>query len=74
MIALPDIAVHAQIYSSANSLVYRGIQMSDRTSVVVRFIPCPLVSCAANERSHTRSVILEILSLLLWHCIGNVAH
>ncbi|MBD3885473.1 PAS domain S-box protein [Phormidium tenue FACHB-886] len=38
MIALPDIEVQAQIYSSPNSLVYRGIKMSDGTPIVLKIL------------------------------------
>ncbi|WP_242053564.1 hypothetical protein [Nostoc sp. FACHB-888] len=38
MIALPDIVVDAQIYSSNNSLVYRGIKLSDRTPVILKVL------------------------------------
>ena len=38
MIMLPDVAVDAQIYSSKNSVVYRGIKLSDRTPVILKVL------------------------------------
>ncbi|MBD2060468.1 PAS domain S-box protein [Oculatella sp. FACHB-28] len=38
MIALPDIEIQTQIYSSANSLVYRGSRMSDGTPVILKVL------------------------------------
>src|ERR671932_857823 len=38
MLALPNVEVHAQIYSSANSLVYRGISQPDNTPVILKLL------------------------------------
>ncbi|HEY9658260.1 MAG TPA: serine/threonine-protein kinase PknK, partial [Allocoleopsis sp.] len=38
MVALPDIEIQAQLYSSANSLVYRGIRTSDHTPVILKVL------------------------------------
>jgi serine/threonine protein kinase len=38
MVVLPDIEIQAQLYSSANSLVYRGIRMSDQTPVILKVL------------------------------------
>jgi len=38
MISLPQIAVKAKIYESANSVVYRGIRQSDRTPVILKVL------------------------------------
>ncbi|MBE9103398.1 AAA family ATPase [Nostoc cf. edaphicum LEGE 07299] len=64
MIALPDVAVDAQIYSSNNSLVYRGIKLSDRTSVILKVLKhnYPTASELTRYRQEyeiTRSLNLE---------------
>ncbi|HEY9640376.1 MAG TPA: AAA family ATPase, partial [Coleofasciculaceae cyanobacterium] len=38
MVALPDIEIQAQLYSSASSLVYRGIRTSDHTPVILKVL------------------------------------
>ncbi|MEG4115080.1 MULTISPECIES: AAA family ATPase [unclassified Microcoleus] len=38
MLVLPNIEVHAQIYSSANSLVYRGTSQPDNTPVILKLL------------------------------------
>ncbi|HEY9657915.1 MAG TPA: hypothetical protein V6C65_05580 [Allocoleopsis sp.] len=38
MIALPDVAIQAQIYESATSRVYRGIRVQDGRSVILKLL------------------------------------
>jgi tRNA A-37 threonylcarbamoyl transferase component Bud32 len=38
MISLPQVAVKAKIYESANSVVYRGIREGDRTPVILKVL------------------------------------
>lgn len=38
MLALPNVEVHAQIYSSANSLVYRGTSQPENTPVILKVL------------------------------------
>jgi predicted ATPase/signal transduction histidine kinase/CheY-like chemotaxis protein len=38
MLALPNVEVHAQIYLSANSLVYRGTSQPDNTPVILKLL------------------------------------
>ncbi|HEY9675312.1 MAG TPA: AAA family ATPase [Waterburya sp.] len=38
MISLPEVAVTAKIYESANSLIYRGIRQGDRTPVILKVL------------------------------------
>ena len=38
MISLPQVAVTAKIYESANSLVYRGIRQGDNTPVILKVL------------------------------------
>jgi len=38
MISLPQVAVTAKIYESANSLVYRGIRQGDNTPVILKIL------------------------------------
>ncbi len=38
MLALPNVEVHAQIYSSANSLVYRGTSQPDNIPVILKVL------------------------------------
>jgi PAS domain S-box-containing protein len=38
MIALPGIEIQTQLYSSANSVVYRGIRVSGRTPVILKVL------------------------------------
>ena len=38
MISLPQVAVKAKIYESANSLVYRGIREGDNTPVILKVL------------------------------------
>src|SRR5919199_5107234 len=38
MLALPNVEVHAQIYSSANSIVYRGTSQPDNTPVILKVL------------------------------------
>ncbi|MEH1960008.1 MAG: AAA family ATPase [Nostoc sp.] len=64
MIALPDVAVDAQIYSSNNSVVYRGIKLSDRTPVILKVLKqdYPTASELTRYRQEyeiTRSLNLE---------------
>ncbi|MBD2532534.1 AAA family ATPase [Nostoc flagelliforme FACHB-838] len=64
MIALPDIVVDAQIYSSNNSVVYRGIKLSDRTPVILKVLKqdYPTASELTRYRQEyeiTRSLNLE---------------
>ncbi|BAY73374.1 serine/threonine protein kinase and signal transduction histidine kinase with GAF and PAS/PAC sensor (plasmid) [Trichormus variabilis NIES-23] len=64
MIALPDIAVDAQIYSSNNSVVYRGIKLSDCTPVILKVLKqdYPTASELTRYRQEyeiTRSLNLE---------------
>ncbi|HEY9604880.1 MAG TPA: AAA family ATPase [Allocoleopsis sp.] len=64
MIVLPDVAVHSQLYSSVNSLVYRGIKVSDRTPVILKVLKedYPTASELTRYRQEydiTRSLNLE---------------
>ncbi|MDZ7951121.1 AAA family ATPase [Nostoc sp. DedQUE09] len=64
MIALPDVVVDAQIYSSNNSVVYRGIKLSDRTPVILKVLKqdYPTASELTRYRQEyeiTRSLNLE---------------
>ncbi|MCC5670113.1 serine/threonine-protein kinase PknK, partial [Nostoc sp. CHAB 5784] len=64
MIALPDVAVDTQIYSSNNSVVYRGIKLSDRTPVILKVLKqdYPTASELTRYRQEyeiTRSLNLE---------------
>ncbi|MEH2207337.1 MAG: AAA family ATPase [Nostoc sp.] len=64
MITLPDVAVDAQIYSSNNSVVYRGIKLSDRTPVILKVLKqdYPTASELTRYRQEyeiTRSLNLE---------------
>jgi len=38
MISLPQVAVKAKIYESANSLVYRGMRQGDKTPVILKIL------------------------------------
>ncbi len=38
MLALPNVEVHAQIYSSDNSLVYRGTSQPDNSPVILKLL------------------------------------
>src|ERR671933_316314 len=38
MLVLPNVEVHAQIYSSANSIVYRGTSQPDNTPVILKVL------------------------------------
>ncbi|WP_414517023.1 AAA family ATPase [Nostoc sp. PCC 9305] len=64
MITLPDVAVDAQIYSSNNSVVYRGIKLSDCTPVILKVLKqdYPTASELTRYRQEyeiTRSLNLE---------------
>ncbi|MBD2214470.1 AAA family ATPase [Calothrix sp. FACHB-156] len=64
MITLPDVVVDAQIYSSKNSVVYRGIKLSDRTPVILKVLKqdYPTASELTRYRQEyeiTRSLNLE---------------
>ncbi|MCP6758337.1 MAG: AAA family ATPase [Fischerella sp. CENA71] len=64
MISLPNVEVHAQIYSSANSVVYRGITKPDNTPIILKVLkqdyptPNELVRYK-QEYEITRSLNLE---------------
>ena len=62
MISLPGIAIKAKIYESANSLVYRGIQQDDNTSVILKVLkqnyPTPTeLTRYKQEYEITRSLV-----------------
>jgi serine/threonine protein kinase len=64
MISLPQVAVTAKIYESVNSLVYRGIQESDRTPVILKILkedyPTPAeLTRYKQEYEITRSLNLD---------------
>src|SRR5919202_1260621 len=64
MLVLPNVEVHAQIYSSANSLVYRGTSQPDNTPVILKLLkqdyPTPSeLTRYKQEYEITRSLNLE---------------
>ena len=64
MIFLPQVAVTAKIYESANSLVYRGIRTSDNTPVILKVLkqdyPTPAeLTRYKQEYEITRSLNLD---------------
>jgi PAS domain S-box-containing protein len=64
MMNLPQVAVTAKIYESANSLVYRGIRQCDRTHVILKVLkqdyPTPAeLTRYKQEYEITRSLNLE---------------
>src|SRR5919199_1911168 len=64
MLVLPNVEVHAQIYSSANSLVYRGTIQPGNTPVILKLLkqdyPSPSqLTRYKQEYEITRSVNLE---------------
>ncbi|HEY9607580.1 MAG TPA: AAA family ATPase [Allocoleopsis sp.] len=64
MISLPQVAVTAKIYESANSVVYRGIRDGDRTSVILKVLkedyPTPAeLTRYKQEYEITRSLNLD---------------
>ena len=64
MLVLPNIEVHAQIYSSANSLVYRGTSQPDNTPVILKLLkqdyPTPSeLTRYKQEYEITRSLNLQ---------------
>ncbi|MBD1810021.1 AAA family ATPase [Microcoleus sp. FACHB-SPT15] len=64
MISLPQVAVKAKIYESANSLVYRGIREGDRTPVILKILkedyPSPTeLTRYKQEYEITRSLNIE---------------
>ena len=64
MISLPQVAVKAKIYESANSLVYRGIREGDRTPIILKVLkedyPTPAeVTRYKQEYEITRSLNLD---------------
>ena len=64
MISLPQVAVTAKIYESANSLVYRGIREGDRTPVILKVLkenyPTPAeLTRYKQEYEITRSLNIE---------------
>jgi PAS domain S-box-containing protein len=63
MIALPDIEVCTQIYSSARSLVYRGIRQSDNTPIVLKVLKEDYPTTAALIRSKQEYAIARSLDL-----------
>ncbi|HEY9829398.1 MAG TPA: serine/threonine-protein kinase PknK, partial [Stenomitos sp.] len=64
MISLPQVAVTAKIYESANSVVYRGIRDGDRTPVILKVLkedyPTPAeLTRYKQEYEITRSLNLD---------------
>jgi len=64
MISLPQVAVKAKIYESANSLVYRGIRQGDNTPVILKVLkedyPTPAeLTRYKQEYEITRSLNIE---------------
>jgi predicted ATPase/signal transduction histidine kinase/tRNA A-37 threonylcarbamoyl transferase component Bud32 len=63
MITLPDIEVSTQIYSSASSLVYRGIRQSDNTPIILKLLKEDYPTTAALIRSKQEYAIMRSLNL-----------
>jgi predicted ATPase/signal transduction histidine kinase/tRNA A-37 threonylcarbamoyl transferase component Bud32 len=63
MITLPDIEVCTQIYSSASSLVYRGIRQSDNTPIILKLLKEDYPTTAALIRSKQEYAIMRSLNL-----------
>jgi predicted ATPase/signal transduction histidine kinase/CheY-like chemotaxis protein/tRNA A-37 threonylcarbamoyl transferase component Bud32 len=64
MITLPDIAITAHIYESANSIVYRGIRQSDNSAIILKVLkqdyPTPAeLTRYKQEYEITRSLNLD---------------
>ncbi len=64
MITLPDIAITAHIYESANSIVYRGIRQSDNSAIILKVLkqdyPTPAeLTRYKQEYEITRSLTLD---------------
>ncbi|HEY9725032.1 MAG TPA: hypothetical protein V6D50_01175, partial [Chroococcales cyanobacterium] len=64
MLVLPNIEVHAQIYSSTNSLVYRGTSQPDNTPVILKLLKQDYPTASEltrykQEYEITRSLDLE---------------
>lgn len=63
MIALPDIEVCNQIYSSPRSLVYRGIRQSDNTPIVLKVLKADYPTTDPLIRSQPEYAIARSLDL-----------
>ncbi|MBD1867243.1 PAS domain S-box protein [Cyanobacteria bacterium FACHB-471] len=63
MIALPNIEIQAQIYSSPNSLVYRGIRMSDGTPIVLKILKEDYPTASELIRYQQEYKITRLLNL-----------
>jgi predicted ATPase/signal transduction histidine kinase/tRNA A-37 threonylcarbamoyl transferase component Bud32 len=63
MITLPDIEVCTQIYSSASSLVYRGIRQSDNTPIILKVLKEDYPTIAALIRSKQEYAITRSLDI-----------
>ncbi|NJK67419.1 MAG: AAA family ATPase [Microcoleus sp. CSU_2_2] len=63
MITLPDIEVCTEIYSSASSLVYRGIRQSDNTPIILKVLKADYPTTAALIRSKQEYAITRSLDI-----------
>ncbi|BAZ14352.1 ATP-binding region ATPase domain protein [Calothrix sp. NIES-4071] len=63
MISLPDINISAQIYESANSLVYRGMQVKNSQPVILKLLKEDYPNSSELYRYHQEYEITSSLNL-----------
>ena len=63
MLVLPNVEVHAQIYSSANSLVYRGTSQPDNIPVILKLLKQDYPSASQLTRYKQEYEITQSLNL-----------